>query len=372
MKVSEKIYACWLMNCPGLTDRQKYRLCEQSNSLEELYFASSKNWAQVLTPKALEILTEHTRVWKPEMEYQNMLNKNIRLVTYKEKEFPKRLRTISDPPFGLFVLGKLQEVTPSVAVIGARDCTAYGEYVATQIAGELAHRNIAVISGMARGIDGIAQRAALQEGGYSIGVLGSGVDVCYPQQNRVLYERLKEQGALVSALPLGSPAKPLHFPIRNRLVSGLSDVVIVVEARQKSGTMITVDMALEQGREVYVVPGRITDVLSSGCNSLLRQGANIFASVGEMLDEVFPENRDSRNIELMSNPGVNADKNAISSVAQDLISVYEKLDFYPKSVNQIAEELQEKLTFVQVSTHLMRLCAQGRIKQVSPGHFSRF
>ena len=217
-----------------------------------------------------------------------MKEQGIRLVTMGDEGYPRRLKDIPDAPYGLFVRGRLQtDDAPAVAVIGARECSEYGRYVAKCLGATLGRRGITVVSGMARGIDGISQEAALEAGGNSIGVLGSGVDICYPAQNRPIYERLIRTGAVISTYPLGTPALPRNFPPRNRIVSGLADAVVVVEARAKSGTLITVDMALEQGREVYIVPGRVTDRLSDGCNRLVKQGAGIVLSPESFLEEIW-------------------------------------------------------------------------------------
>ena len=170
----------------------------------------------------------------------------IRVVERGERDYPARLLEIPDPPERLYVLGRLpEENLPSVAIIGARECSEYGSYVAARLGECMGRNGIQVISGMARGIDGIGQTAALDAGGSSFAVLGSGVDVCYPARNRRLYERLRERGGVLSEYPPGTPALSRNFPPRNRIVSGLADAVVVVEAREKSGTLITVDMALE-------------------------------------------------------------------------------------------------------------------------------
>ena len=173
-------------------------------------------------------------------------------------------------------------------MIGARECSEYGIYVAKNFAKELGAHGIPVISGMARGIDSISQEAALQGGGRTYAVLGCGVDICYPKSSRRLYEQILERGGILSTFPPGTEPIKRLFPERNRIVSGLADVILVVEARQKSGTFITVDMALEQGREVYAIPGRLTDRLSDGCNLLLQQGALIAVSPKDLLQHLSP------------------------------------------------------------------------------------
>ena len=283
----EKIYACWLCSCPHIGNRQIHLLSEICGGPEAAYFADPATWMKALSLKQAERLKAHTAEWRPKAEYHRMLSAGIKLVTIGDAAYPKRLREIPDAPYGIFLRGRLpDEEAPAVAVIGARECSEYGRYVASQLGAALGRSGIALISGMARGVDGISQEAALEAGGYSAGVLGCGVDVCYPAQNGRLYDKLAQKGAVLSAYPMGTPAYARNFPPRNRIVSGLADAVVVIEARAKSGTLITVDMALEQGREVYVVPGRVTDRLSDGCNRLIKQGAAMLLCLEEFLEEI--------------------------------------------------------------------------------------
>ena len=215
-----------------------------------------------------------------------------RKILLTDREYPRRLLEIPQAPKQLYVRGKLpEEGVPSVAVIGARDCSYYGQEVAKRLGRLFGENGIQVISGMARGIDGIGQQAALQAGGSSFAVLGCGADICYPRQNQDLYDRLCKQGGVISEYEWGTPPRAGYFPPRNRIVSGLADAVIVVEARKKSGTLITVDMALEQGKEVYAVPGRLVDDLSSGCNYLIKNGAGILLDMEEFMEELWKQYR---------------------------------------------------------------------------------
>lgn len=218
-----------------------------------------------------------------------------RKILLTDREYPRRLLEIPQAPKQLYVRGKLpEEGVPSVAVIGARDCSYYGQEVAKRLGRLFGENGIQVISGMARGIDGIGQQAALQAGGSSFAVLGCGADICYPRQNQDLYDRLCKQGGVISEYEWGTPPRAGYFPPRNRIVSGLADAVIVVEARKKSGTLITVDMALEQGKEVYAVPGRLVDDLSSGCNYLIKNGAGILLDMEEFMEELWKQYRMKR------------------------------------------------------------------------------
>lgn len=218
-----------------------------------------------------------------------------RKILLTDREYPRRLLEIPQAPKQLYVRGRLpEEGVPSVAIIGARDCSYYGQEVAKRLGKLFGENGIQVISGMARGIDGIGQQAALQAGGSSFAVLGCGADICYPRQNQDLYDRLRKQGGVISEYEWGTPPRAGNFPPRNRIVSGLADAVIVVEARKKSGTLITVDMALEQGKEVYAVPGRLVDDLSSGCNYLIKNGAGILLDMEEFMEELWKQYRIKR------------------------------------------------------------------------------
>ncbi len=223
--------------------------------------------------------------------YADLIKNGINWTHLCKEDYPKKLKNIEDPPIILFYKGKLpDEKRPSVAIVGARECSAYGEKVAGIFARELSVKGVQIISGMARGIDGIAQRNSIKVNGSTFGILGFGVDVIYPKDNAGLFNDILENGGLISEfLPKTEPQKSF-FPARNRIISGLSDIVLVVEARKKSGTYITVTQALEQGRDVYAVPGRITDLLSEGCNSLLANGAGIAFNSDVLIEELKNKN----------------------------------------------------------------------------------
>ena len=193
-----------------------------------------------------------------------------------DSRFPERLREIPESPGCIYLKGRLPDPV-------ARDGTEYGKMVARTLAKELSEYGISIISGMAYGIDTAAHEGALLGGGKTYAVLGCGVDICYPAINRKLYSKIQEEGGIISEYPEGSPPLPHHFVARNRLIAGLSDILIVVEAKERSGTFITVDRALEQGKQVFVVPGRITDPLSRGCNKLLMEGASLCLSKEDIL-----------------------------------------------------------------------------------------
>lgn len=210
-----------------------------------------------------------------------------RLVLLEDPEYPAQLRTIPAPPPFLFVRGEIcAEDALAVAVVGARHATPYGLGVSEQLAGDLAARGVTVISGFARGVDTAAHRGALGVGGRTIAVLGSGVDVIYPPENRKLVARVIEHGALISQLPMGAPPLPEHFPLRNRTIAGLALGTVVVEAAERSGALITAGHAGELGREVFAVPGNVTSEVSRGTNRLIQDGAKLVQSWEDVVAEL--------------------------------------------------------------------------------------
>ena len=216
-----------------------------------------------------------------------MAGKDIIYIGRNTAGYPGRFEGLAGMPAGLYCLGNLpEEDIPTVGIVGARLCSHYGHRVAYDFGKYLAEKGIQVISGLALGIDGYAQEGALAGGGRTFAVMGCGADVCYPRSNKALYEKILSSGGIISEEKPGTPPLSYLFPKRNRLISALSDVVVVVEAREKSGSLITVDFALEQGRSVLAVPGRVGDALSDGCNYLIAQGAGIAWSAEAVLEEI--------------------------------------------------------------------------------------
>ena len=286
----EQPYAYWLM-CAPIGDATKSRLLLRFGRPSGVFEASEKALLDsTLSIGKKERWIAYIKERKEEnakREYEKLQTKGILFYPEYHPHYPVKLRSIPARPFGIFVKGKLPDVRQrSLAIVGARDCSEYGQYVARHFAEKMAQNGVAVISGLARGIDGIAQRAAMEAGGESFGVLGCGADICYPKSNEKLYRMCMERGGILSTYLPGTPPTPNLFPPRNRIISGLSDGILIIEAREKSGTIITADLALEQGKDVFVIPGRVTDRLSDGCNSLIRQGASLIQSPEQLLEEL--------------------------------------------------------------------------------------
>ena len=213
--------------------------------------------------------------------------RGLRFLARSAPGFPPLLRAIHDPPVGLFLRGRVEPELlsrPAVAIVGARACSPYGAQVARMLGRELAAAGLVVVSGLARGVDGEAHRGALEAGGATIGVLGCGIDRDYPAAHRELARRIGDSGLVVSEYAPGVEPAPWRFPARNRIIAGLCAATVVVEAREASGALITADLALEEGREVFACPGEITSALSAGSNALLRLGATPLTSVGDVLE----------------------------------------------------------------------------------------
>ncbi len=288
-KSMEEFYIMWLSRCKRIGYKQICRLLAHFDTAKAVWLAAPEEIRGVKGLRKADadtIITsrdgELLDVWIDELE-----ELGIQFYSYLHPKYPSLLKAIIDPPAGIYVRGTLPEDDiETVAIIGARRCTRYGLTTAYQIAKDLGKTNIIVISGMARGIDGSAHRGILDAGGRTIAVLGCGLDICYPAEHKDLMERIANNGCVISEYPPGTPAIPKNFPRRNRIISGLSKMVVVVEAGKRSGTLITADLALEYGRDVYVVPGNVTSPLSEGTNNLIKQGCPIITEGNDILQEL--------------------------------------------------------------------------------------
>lgn len=370
MTEEEKAYMHWLYQAVGMGNRGLLKSLEMIGTPREIYqMAVAGSLTEKITKhykNKIAHVIESTSDYDVRGEYECMRERGIRMVTASEADFPKRLKDISDPPYVLYYVGRMPSINQkAVAVIGARDCTEYGRYMAGQFGTGLAQAGVQVISGMARGIDGIGQQAALRAGGYSLGVLGCGVDICYPRENRELYEALIQQGGICSEYPPGIGPRAILFPPRNRIISGMADAVLVIEAKEKSGTLITVDMALEQGREVYALPGRGTDPLSRGCNRLIRQGAGLVSTPDELLEELLMEYKDKEE----------SGQQQLIFLEKEKQDVLKLVDINPQSAEILQRKYEEaygnSLSFPVLLHKLLQLCADGYIRQVGGSYFAK-
>lgn len=378
MELTEKDYAMWLFNVESIGNASMDKLLCSGLSCKDVYQLSSKELSKVLSHKQVENIERSRHSWDFENEKNKLLSKGIRFVSRIDEDFPEKLKNIPNAPFAIYVKGKLPDPNiPSVAVIGARMCSDYGRFMARQFGRDLAIAGIQVISGMARGVDGIAQGAAVAAGGASFGVLGCGVDICYPPENKEIYDALSLNGGLISEFPPGMEPVARFFPMRNRIISALADALVVVEARRKSGTTITVDTALEQGREVFAVPGRASDRLSDGCNYLISQGAGVAISAADVIDRIWTVRggyeaqekietalEDERELTVCGgDPDDEINDQPVISIEQEILEI---VDIIPVSSSFILEELYKKgkeISVPRLLTVLMELTYSGKIAQ---------
>lgn len=289
--MDDKRYWIWLSRIEGVGPIKIKQLLENYKTPKEIWGLKKEELLKnmgVGEVTANQILNEK---YKSNLEkYVEYMEKyHIGMITILDEDYPKNLKNIYDAPVILYYKGNKQLLhnNKSIAIVGCRNCTKYGENISTKFAYDLSKEGICIISGMAKGIDSKAHLGALKQEGKTIAILGSGLDRIYPSQNIKLYNEIVENGGLIlTEYVIGTNANKMNFPARNRIISGLSDGVLVIEAKEKSGTLITVDFALEQGKDVFVIPGNITSDYSFGTNELIKQGAKCVTSVKDVLEEI--------------------------------------------------------------------------------------
>jgi DNA processing protein len=272
----------------GIGPARLRALLDVCGSVEAAWHASIQQLqAARLDRRSIESLLNARREIHPEQEYSRVQAAGVTVLTWDDTDYPAALRTIDASPPVLYVRGRLTSQDEwAVALVGTRHASAYGREVAQVLASELARHGVTVVSGLALGVDTVAHRAAIDAGGRTLAVLGSGLDQMYPPQNRGLAQAIAHQGAVISDYPLGTRPDANNFPPRNRIISGLSRGVVVIEAGERSGALITAKFAAEQGRDVFAVPGSILHPGSAGCNSLIQQGATPLLSVDDILEQL--------------------------------------------------------------------------------------
>ena len=331
--------------------------CPRLSNQEKIAYIKGKPLSEEKLTSLKEMFRNKNRYFE---EYDSIRSSGIGFTCYFLSDYPSCLKNIFDPPFCLFYYGSLpKEETPAVAMVGARDCSSYGRETAFQIAAFLAEHGVCVVSGMAHGIDCASHRGALSKKGFSVAVLGCGPDICYPKESFPVYQHMMESGCILSEFFPGTKPKPYFFPKRNRLISGFSKCLLVIEAREKSGSLITVEHALEQGKDVFALPGRIGDPLSAGCNRLIQNGAALLMSPEEIL--MYLKN-------YYEIPDISIEKKKTGLAEQDKL-VYSCLDLTPKHVQDITNDCG--LPFSATALSLLSLVEKGFAVRVSEGYFAR-
>jgi DNA processing protein len=344
----------------GIGPARLRTLLEFFGDVEAAWQASADDLiAAGLGPKTSRALLETRQQVDLDAEAAKVKSLGFEVVTWEDDHYPQRLREIPAPPPVLYVWGEIKPQDRwAVAVVGTRRATAYGKAVAREVASMLAASGVTVISGLARGIDALAHKAALEVGGRTIAVLGSGLDRVYPPEHRHLAESIADAGAVISDYPLGTRPEPKNFPPRNRIISGLAMIVVIVEAGEGSGALITADFAAEQGREVFAVPGEINKRASRGTNLLIQSGARILISPEDVLEAL--------NLDLVARQEV-----AALELPEDETErrVFEALSGEPTHVDDLQASCD--LPVAQITASLAMLELKGRVRQVGGMHYIR-
>ena len=364
LKKDDLKYDLWLMKL-DIGCVVKNRLTDCLGSAKNVYEASEAALisTNMVNPETAARIEEDKKNIDIDRLYEDFTGTNQKLLTRSMPDFPDKLKAIPSAPFGIFYIGHFPEsFDKSVAIVGARRCSEYGRSMATELAEELSKRGYIIISGMALGIDNASHVGALRNDGVSVAVLGCGVDICYPRGNIRTYNSIQDKGAIISEYYPNTQPVAYNFPPRNRIISALANQVIIIEARDKSGSLITADFALSQGRDVYALPGRINDTLSYGCNKLIGQGASIITSISGFISDI-----EEVKIHTLLTPSGDGENKLFLEKEDSL--VYSCLDFYPKSIEDIVNE--STLELMRALSSLMNLCDMGYAKEAFVNQYVR-
>lgn len=364
----EEILSWFLLkSVPGIGNLLFKRLLDRFKSPAQVFNAPEEDLFQVegITRQMVSAIKRHRMPAAVQKELDLVAKKEIQIITLLNPQYPPLLREIPDPPPYLYVKGHLSNTQNAIAVVGSRNATQYGVSTTKKLCADLARFQLTVVSGMARGIDTAAHEGALRVNGNTIAVLGSGLENIYPAENRNLYFRIAENGAVISEFPLKAEPDPHNFPVRNRIISGISLGTVVVEATRKSGSLITARLAVEQNREVFAIPGSIQSFKSMGTHTLIKQGAKLVEHARDIVEElkhrlVFNH---SRNYEDEDTPDEDT-----SALTAEESTVFNVLEPYPIHIDELVRKIS--MDAGKVSSILLHLELKGLIQQ-SPGkHFS--
>ncbi len=360
--LSNKNTIIWLSNL-GFTSKAIRNLMEDMEDICEIWTMSNNDISKLsLSKKNREKILNNRKKEDLFSLLKKIRDLNVNVITIYDENYPEKLRHIPNRPKILYTKGLELKEDFSIAIVGSRKSTNYGRWACMKFAEELARYRVSIISGLALGIDAIAHGQALESGVYTIAVLGCGIDVVYPKKNEALYEKIMARGTIVTEYPLGRPPLPYNFPERNRIIAGLSDGIIIVEAKDRSGTLITANHGLEQGKDVYAVPGNINSIFSSGTNGLIRDGAIPLLSIEDIVNE--NEELKYRIQDLSSTELLDSDD--FSETEKRLLILLEEA---PMHSDNIVYNLS--IDIATVNTMLVGLELKGAVKEVANNVFMK-
>lgn len=356
-----------LKSVAGVGNHLFKRLIIHFKSPEMVLNAPRRELLQVdgVTSGVADAIRNHKASDKLQRELEQIDRHGFHLVTLPDPTYPALLREIPDPPPYLYVYGKLEGSIDNIAMVGSRHATIYGISATRNLSKDLARLGITVVSGMARGIDTAAHEGALMGKGKTIAVLGSGLDRVYPAENKKIYHRISQQGAVVSEFALKTEPEAHNFPIRNRIISGMSLGTVVVEASKKSGSLITARLALEQNREVFAVPGSVQSFKSIGTHTLIKQGAKLVEHAQDIVEELesFRPIQNTTNFENHNEP-----EDIIATLAPPEVLVYNSLGPYPEHIDVLVRKTSMEPG--KLSSILLKMELNGIVRQYPGKLFS--
>jgi DNA processing protein len=354
-----------LKSVPGIGNHLFKRLIERFNRPELVFEAANEDLLRVegLSPRLAKAIHRHKVPETVKKDFDLVMRKGYKIITMIDHEYPPLLLQIPDPPPFLYLFGRLDSTMQNIAVVGSRNATSYGIATTTRLCASLASLKITIASGMARGIDTAAHQGALSVKGRTIAVLGSGLEKVYPAENLKLFHEIAENGAVISEFPLLTEPEAHHFPVRNRIISGISHGTVIVEATKRSGSLITARLAGEQGREVFAVPGSIHSFKSTGTHSLIKQGAKLVENAQDIMEELSHLFRVPLSHDIPDQKKITKESLRLEP---DEIKVFEAIGPYPVHVDDLVRKI-----FIEpgkLSSILLRLELKGLVQQ-SPGNF---
>lgn len=372
-------YWIWLSSLQGLGAVKARTLLQMYKHPRIIYDMSEQELKDtgILTDKNIKEILDNQKRDKVIQTYNLMVKHNIKMINIFDENYPNNLKQIYDPPIALYYIGRLDINDFAIAIVGSRRTTNYGAHSAKKLSYDLAMRGIQIVSGLARGIDRIAHEGCLDAGGKTIAVLGCGLDNIYPPENTRLFETIiKSEGLVISEYPPGIPPLQHNFPARNRIISGISSGVLVVEAAKRSGSLITACYALEQGREVFAVPGNIDSAYSNGTNQLIKDGAKMVVNVQDILEEyqygelitdntkkkdlidAFPSRKGNTNFSIFK--GLSTEEirmvKIISNGIHHIDEIIERSNYSAKEVNNLLFMLEMKGVITQLPGKMFEMC----------------
>ncbi len=354
-----------LKSVPGVGNLLFRRLVQQIGSPQQVLQSPPRVLARVagITPRIAAAIRRHSTPDWVRRHIERCSQKGFKIITQSDSTYPALLQHIPDPPPVIYCHGALEADDCHIAVVGSRKATTYGKTSAIRLCKELAAKGISVVSGMARGIDTAAHSGALSGGGHTVAVLGSGLERIYPRQNLKLFERIAENGAVISEFPLRAEPEPHHFPQRNRIISGMALGTVVVEATQRSGSLITARLAGEQGREVYAVPGSVHAPTAKGTHDLIKQGAKLVENAADIIEEVAPH----ISGHIIDGPDGSVVAPASSAaLSEEEADVLKAVGHYPVHIDELARQCKQGMG--ELTAILAQLELMGAIHQ-EPGKF---